>query len=287
MSTELKGSFKFGFELKEKDLRRIVDTITDKYSNSKSNNLIHQYKFKDIKGLVTETNNIDDIFFDDNVGSKKISQISLEIYDKEKTHYSNVNFFDLKSEKDEKNSINYKLSGDNRDYVFVLASELDDRINQFKKINMSNLVSDRFVPMLFVMALIPVLIILTFIKSADFKKAKIEFIEKISLENYTDTISGIKQLMFDIQLHQPTRSSDSPEIIYISFGSIMLFFVSYFILGYFLDKFFFPYNFVWGDYASEFEKRKKIRNGIFYTTIGGVLIGMIGSYIAGYLPALF
>jgi hypothetical protein len=127
---ELNNTFQRGFRLSEKDLRRIIDTVRDKLSHANMPALNITYHYKLANGALLTTQSLDELLNEENIASKRIIHLLVEFGDRATGEYGNIQFSDVIRQKDEAIPVSYKLVGTDRDSLFVLAAELDERLNQ-------------------------------------------------------------------------------------------------------------------------------------------------------------
>jgi hypothetical protein len=82
MKTEARKSFRHGFNLTEQELRRIVDTISQQFSRvAPSAQLKFEAKLRN--GTLVESSSVDDVLSFENVDSRQIVRLELDVRDSE------------------------------------------------------------------------------------------------------------------------------------------------------------------------------------------------------------
>lgn len=139
-----------GFTLTEQNLRRILDvakTQLDKIDSDKN----HDFKFVlNLNGIIFESNDIDEVVSLENQGSSSIKKLELQISNKDTNYLIDVKF-NNKSFDEESKSVYYSVNGEDRDWVFVTSSLIEERIEHTLKSENWNLKGDFSVYLSFLM----------------------------------------------------------------------------------------------------------------------------------------
>lgn len=285
MKTELKGSSQSGFKVTEKDIRRIIDLIVDKVKAKPDDIITTNITYKLANGAIITTDAVDDLFAEENAGTRRLVDLRIEIHSSSGTS-ADIRFTDLVVERDEKQSIFYKLQGEHRDPIFVLASELDERIAHTKQIALwPPRGSDVLVisaGMLAVFTLMVTMLVLVLTVPSGAK----DIINSYNDGKFSTDVAGLFQ--FIVQLEQARQPRSGPgwmpglPVFVLSIGIILM-------LGWwFMAKnYFVPFNFVWGEQIGVVEKRERQRRGILFGVGLAMIVGIISSYVAGLLPRLW
>ena len=132
MKVEKKGSFQFGFVLREKDLRRIIDTIKEQITKvNEKEKIEHNYSAKLKNGAILETSEIEHVLAVDNIGSSSVVRFTFNLKVND-NHSVVIEFLNPKIEGC-KDSITYTVSSTNKDWVFVTLSLIEERITFLKR----------------------------------------------------------------------------------------------------------------------------------------------------------
>lgn len=110
MKTELKGAWRSGFRLTEKDLRRIIDLVVEKIKTNVEQTVTKKITYKLANGAIINSENVDDIFAEENSGTKRIISVQCEMTAAAGIA-AEIRFHDLVVEKEEKNSIFLQVAG--------------------------------------------------------------------------------------------------------------------------------------------------------------------------------
>lgn len=146
MRTEAAKSFDQGFLLTEQELRRIHDQLTQQMLRLiPDDKLHHLYEVKFRNGSIAEKDNIDELFSVENYGSSSISRITIYLSDSKKVRddiaanysvYISLTFSSEGSSRDtsaDDPPVRYRIISEDRDWVFITSSQLDERIQKIKR----------------------------------------------------------------------------------------------------------------------------------------------------------
>ncbi|SCZ24878.1 hypothetical protein [Afifella marina] len=131
---EVSGGTSEGFLIDEKEIRRIIDIVIEKLAYQ--DDLRFRLKYKLANGAILEPDKIDNLFNEENIGTKKIISIGLYWFGDAEEERGEIEFINLHHDEDAGKSIRYKFIGTNRDALFVLSSELDERIKKVSVIKL-------------------------------------------------------------------------------------------------------------------------------------------------------
>jgi hypothetical protein len=138
MSTELRRPFSHGFLLTEQELRRIFDIMLQQMKRITTANVVDVFELKYKNGVVAEKATLDEIISENNGGSWEIQELKMEVVSKRQDDEIRIaiEFRKLNSSTSKDNarrSIYYYILGDERDWVYLTSSQLDDRIVKIKQ----------------------------------------------------------------------------------------------------------------------------------------------------------
>lgn len=304
MKTEARKEFSYGFVLTEQELRRIVDVAVQQLEKVTADDgppVKPQIQVKYINGTLTETDTLDDLLSMENVGSRRITRIRVGFFEMGKkfddfdteyqddVHFIGLTFNDPEVTGASSQSISYVVKGSNRDWVFVTASELDERIAKVKRRTVRALLTDTprfFFPALaFLGVLCGFAFMLTNSVSHLSSQPTAQTLEaKWKAGTLRDPIEAMiieeKDREIDRKSLDPAnivnRATLIPISILLSVGLVALLFV-YLSPG---------YIFCWGDYKKIYETRLKVRRYVFSVVIVGLVVGIIASVIANKITSL-
>ena len=291
MKTEARQSFSHGFVLTEQELRRIADVATQqlgKVRPSPPPKTEIELRFRN--GTITESDSLDDLFSLENVGAKHIVRMRIS-FESEKDnpprilsipdHVISLSFTNTEENKDER-TISYAVRGSDRDWVFVTASELEERIAKVKSFSPRTLFS-RFSSGL----VIALIFSLSFMASIYFATTPRHYSTAQTMETQwkagtlRDPIEAIIIQQKSIETMEQNRSGRLSFLLLIGLPIAIL--TSLLALGG-LGVYLYPaYVFCWGDYTKVFERRVQVRKYVFGVIVVGLIVGILASVIANKL----
>lgn len=287
MKSESSKSFHHGFELSEQEIRRIFDILSQQMrSIAKHDGFETNFEVKFDNGVIASPLSLDEITSQENLGSSAIRRLKINIQGcgPSSTYKASLQFVDPKKEDGEGNrSISYKIEGEDRDWVFVTSSQLEERIGRIKTFTLSGSFLRNFPLVLSQFLLVTVMLISIFAR-----KPATEKLSLIEQQWKNQEITDLGQLLIDVERIRIEGTSPSLSSIFrdwnvvivvilvISFGFAMF---SEEIVRYLFP----PYNFLWGDYIKVYESRKSRRNFIFVVVILSVILSVAANFIYDFL----
>jgi hypothetical protein len=282
MKTEIKEKYKSGFFVNEIELVRIKDSQNEQIKKS-SSGVDAEFKFevKYKNGVISEPTSIDEVLAEENDGSKSI--VSLTMAAKHPTNDEIeiiVSFNDINETNSDDAPINYSVKSDDKDWTFVSASTISERLLKVKSRDASKWIGDSLP---FYLINLVMLVFFTYI-SIRINNSKYEQIKelnrlKMSSKDMYDYVHKVN-LMIAGGDFDPNRalSSIMPWLI----GILILYYVMSRISNRIIS--WYPkYTFYWGDrmskYDSKISKVKFVVGGI----ILAIILGVVGNYISSRL----
>ena len=280
MKTEARKSFTHGFTLSEQELNRLLDTLTQQLERAMADGCkpVVTFKAKFKNGAIAETNSLDEILWVENVGSGAIVRLELLARDREQdpVHSASVEFTDADQERDSPTSVLYVIKGDDRAWVFVTSSEVEERIKKVKTF------SPRRFPLRRWSVILPMLGMLL----------GLFYGMSISLREQGRAIDNVEAawragqikdpILAEIDLYRTGNAAQRPPLFYIFVLPLLVIVVGY--AGYEFVAYVHPgYNFCWGDYIRVFERKKQIEKYVVIVLITGILVSTAGGIIANFL----
>jgi len=293
MKTEAKKGYKFGFLLFEAELRRLHEVMVQQIRKTPIGEEFRtKFQLKYRNGSVAFPASLDEVLEQENFGSSGILRLKMEVSDKDenasymigvqfsKVDEDGINYFSSIGNYD---PIGYVVSGDDRDWVFVTSSQLDERIGKIKAFPASRFSSGarRSTFITLPLMIIP-LVFLFMVLFADYRQGHLASEQLNLLENNwkSGIIKDSGELI--IQTAKINLGSTKPP-----FNDIMLSITEiigvYFILllsGLCYLYFHPSYNFLWGDYLSDYEKRRSRGNLLFVGIILALVLCVLGNFIS-------
>ncbi|MCZ7399561.1 MAG: hypothetical protein O8C62_07780 [Candidatus Methanoperedens sp.] len=121
-------SYDWSIVVDEKELRRLDEIIKDAFGDSQETTLKYNIKCSD--GSLIETDDINEVVSEENPKNHQIEYITVNTENPKfsKKIYISLGKKDTSSEK----SVSYSISGDTRDWVYLTASKIEERVKNLK-----------------------------------------------------------------------------------------------------------------------------------------------------------
>ncbi len=244
-----------GFCLDEEALRRIFDLMCEQLRVATPDaELRTKFSLEFSGGVESDLGSIDEVLAQDNSGELEIKALKLIARDENLLNHISVHFSDP-SRPLGGPPIFYCVQGESRDWVFVTSSKLEDRFAHVKRF--------AFTPRLYHRSLLTYFLF-TFVLPA-----------LITLAIAT----GLFNLVLVWGSESGANALFGPLLV---FSALLL--LGLWSSGLNLFRYLFPpYNFYWGDYVAEYDKRRRRAAFLFnVVVVGGILallMGLLGSYI--------
>jgi hypothetical protein len=290
MDAESKKSYHHGFILKEADLRRLVNLIEDQFNKLSDRPGVGAFRMKFRNGAITENTSLDEVLAQENIGSNQIVRLSYS-HNSDEPNPNSVQIEFINADLDDDAgivSVRFKVFGHDRDWVIITSSLLEERVDKFKRFALNQLFgkgpSKAFVRLLLplIVVFIPILISIgiPLLTGAH----KVTPADKLAEAWKSGTIKDpVEAIIFLEKEKKGFGPQGEPfpikEVVYF-FGSIIVLLL---IMAFFL-KYYLVYNFLWGEYVEEFNRRESTRRfwliviavGIVVSFVGGILANNIG-----------
>lgn len=265
MAANVDYEFKNFFELNEERLRRIHSILKNRVNDSNSENI--NFRVTRVDNLVYITKNIDDIINEENDSVSKI--ISLEVYFGDESNRVSLFFKN-------KDGASMRITGSDRDNVFLLSSELKEYINKevatIKNWNNLNFKEVAISSLIFISGF--------FLYKVKYLKENNESVIANALSSQDVNV----KLDYIISHLSNTFQVTSPVLIMLLVTAFFIVTTSIFPISRFIN-YFFPRNlFLVGKQLSIIEKRRKTNSNIFWVVIVG---GTISLLLAYFSPKIF
>jgi hypothetical protein len=291
MKTEARQSFSHGFVLTEQELRRIADVATQqlvKVRPSPPPKTQIELRFRN--GTITESDSLDDLLSLENVGAKHIVRMRISFESERDVpgrvislpdHLISLTFANTEENKDER-PISYAVRGSDRDWVFVTASELEERIAKVKSFS-----PRRFFSHFPFSLVVTLLFALSFMAAIYFATRPRHYSTAQTMETQwkagtlRDPIEAIIIQQKSIETMEQNRTGRLAFAQLFGIPIAITIALSAFAgLAVYLYP---PYIFCWGDYTKVFERRVQIRKYVFGVIVVGLIVGILASIIANKL----
>ncbi|MGD0548084.1 MAG: hypothetical protein ABR991_09720 [Terracidiphilus sp.] len=285
MKTEAKKVFECGFVLGESELRRIHDTLIQQIKRTsigESFQTMYQLKYRN--GSVGYLTNLDEVLEQENFGSTTILRLRMAVFDREEkpSNRISVEFSNTKEDKGyDSEPISYTVFGEDRDWVFVTGSQLDERIGKISKFSPTQFFDRKGRSWIFPILLM-LLMFMGYYFSTRVHSAYSDGLRKIDVVERNlkaGMIADRDQVTIDVARIILTSNDPSvAEYIWLPFA-MMIPILIFPALSYLYSYFHPPFNFLWGDYVTLHNRRK----GIWRFLIGGVLLAIVLGIVINYL----
>lgn len=284
MRTEARRKYSCGFELTEQELRRIHDVADQQMKRILTDGKYETaYEVRYQNGAIAEPKTLDEIFEQENWGSASIRLVALRFADKLETPKTkiSVTFADPDAIENADRPIFYEIEGEDRDWVFVASSQLSERISRVERFNWAGFRKSRFTSLIFVVIMMLGM------------GMGLALIKDPTAQRHSESVKALRQSWKNGELRDPVdallrveelRAATASEFrpvalvlpLFIPMLVTPLLFVGNLLLA---DYSFRAYHFVWGEYLTEYEKKKGRRRfvlvGVILTIVLGVLANLV------------
>ena len=279
MKTEVTRNYKWGFILSEQELRRISQTCHDHLKKNVPDPKIQiEAVLRD--GSVIEGNTIDEILTLENAGSKRIQRVSLTYDDGQEVNDWKIFLVFEDAEKNPRSwtSIFTEVTGKSRDWAFLAAADIEERIKKIKSIAPAYIIENRW------FAIVPVALSMLIFLTAFFSFAmNTTAADKLDVAYENGTIKDPIEAMIFLE-RAKQESFTAAQFLPLLALSMLLPYALFFGLGKLVGILAPSYNFYWGDYIAYLDRRKSAQNIIWTVVILGVIVSIISAYILRFLP---
>lgn len=284
---EVKKSYQTGFALTESELRRLHEVLVQQIKKTPiGDDFVMSYELKYRNGAVSYPISIDDVLDQENFGSLGVLRFRIEIADKEEKPSNMIGVLFCNVDEDDwyLNPISSVVLGEDRDWVFLTSSQLDERIGKTRLFSLSRFFSGKRASVLS-FALFS-LLVLTFVTTslafASHRQEHQAVVQLDALESSwkAGTLKDSAEVAIQTSRIIISRGDISTaEMLWpFGIGLFIIVVITLFSAGY---KYFQPsYNFLWGDYVAVYEKRKSIGRLIFVSVILATFVGLVVSFIS-------
>lgn len=265
MAANVEHDFNKYFELDEEKLRRIHSIVKKRVNENGSENI--KFRVTRLDNLIYSTDKIDEVINEENDSISKIT--SIEIYHNYLGNSISIAFKN-------KTGVSIKITGEDRDNVFLLSSELKEYINKeistYKYFNAATLKT-----LLLLAALLSFGVII-------YKLPISGGIDDNSLKNILENQDVNEKLNFIVEQSR-IKKQITPILLLIPITLVFILIASALSpLGKIIDYFFPRNTFMIGKQISSIEKRRKLKSNIFWIVCVGGMLSLALTYLA---PKLF
>lgn len=280
MKSEVFKTFKCGFVLSEQDIRRVWNCCEQHFSklNPQNPHIVLEANLKDAS--VVSTKSIDEILSLENGGAKQITKVNLNIRDAEKDAKHSIEVTFRNGYRDATSWISMALlvQGEDRDWVFLAADEIEDRLKRLRRLGVEYLAAHRLIlPILMGVCVLLAFSFLIIFTGSAVRDALAQIEEKVSAGQELNPVSVL------LQIEQAKQARNLWGILPVLLCTVAVPLVLVYLISELLPRLLCSYHFCWGEYTSVYERRRS-RAKIFW--ISGVLAVLI-SIIAGLIVKNF
>ena len=275
MKTEVKPKIKSAFKLDDTEITRIKDAMNDQIKKNSGSDANFKYEVKYNNGVIAEHTAIGDITSEENFGSKSVRRVSLQaesVSDPDTKII--VNFSDISFDDDKDDyPISYEVYSSDKDWTFVTASIVDERIEKIRRNAFINLLLGGIRPEFFLFTMMRVFG--AFISVSLAMKSPAEALAQIDAARLSS--KDVFEYVYKIDRIQASRNTyyqRSPDWLMLATLVMMM---AVFFIGR-IKKIFPMYVFYWGDRVKSYD----FRVGVIKVVLGSVglafLVGIITNF---------
>lgn len=257
--------FQKRFLLNEENLRKISDIILKRINDKDKYKILYTVYRND--SFCFDTENIIDVINEDNSKEQKINRILILVKDIEKKD------FVLDLEFDKKETVSFRIKADNKDFVYLLSSDLKDYI----KNNVAVCLRYSEETVRLINRYFPLLVILFFTLIIPIKGMYNNIIDKTILNNVLNSNDILEKVNFIIENNYKTSNDYNFVIIYL-IVFIIVFLITIFI-NRILSVFIISNIFIIGKEKDVYESRLKRRSNIIWVIVVGLILSVVSGLI--------
>ncbi|MGA2890077.1 MAG: hypothetical protein ABSE51_18680 [Terracidiphilus sp.] len=294
LKTESIKKYSSGFALTESELRRLHELLVQQIKRTPiGDEFKTSYELKYRNGSVAYPATLDDVLAQENFGSAGILRLTMEVFDKEEKP-SNMIGIQFRNPTEEESAwdlkpISFNARGEDRDWVFLTSSQLDERVGKIARFSPDRLLSRKggLGTMLTLFSALP-LLFLAMMFSGIYQHS-LDAVRRLDALEGNWKAGNLKDpVEASIQIGRIGLESSRIPIDGMLWPLMVIFGVFFaLVVSWFCYKHFYPsYNFLWGDYLAVYEKRRSKGNilfvGILLTLALGILVNFISKRIGLY-----
>lgn len=302
MPVEQQRIFNHGYVLAESSLRRIVDTMKEQILKvDPSFNDSEKYIVKFKNGVIADIYSLEDVLGLENGGSRTIIELSICLESPDQKTRIQISYINIDNkESSASKPIELKILGEERDWVFVTSSLLEERLGATKKFSCRHFFGKsgygKTISYLTMMCMLGFMFftIISIDPNASQNQAHVQLIEKLDKieklyneKKITDPVAVILQLKrIDLAASDFLAEKKVPPAFkYFMFAIIPLMLIVLLpeILGNSFQNIFPRYIFSWGETDDLYQKAENKKKFLW----GGIVLSLVISYFGGALANIF
>lgn len=279
MKTEISRSFTWGYALSEQELRRIVQTCLEHLLKIGIEDPSQHYEARLRDGAIFSTKSIDDILSLENGGSRTIERLTIRYEDEQDRESASIEITYQDGQKNRKNwtSISYSVTGPSRDWAFVAASELDDRVKRTKKLSLAYWLNHRVVSFMLAGATF-----VSFAIAIEYLRPKIDIASQLERAYKQGQLNHpIEAMIFVERAQARNQSPENWALMMLTAFSVPPLIV--FGLAGLLSRVHMPYVFYWGDQIHKYDRARSHINVFWIVIVLGLLVSIAAGLLTNYL----
>ena len=281
MRTKNQRSYNTGFVLTEHELRQIYHLIIEEFKKylGSTVNIKMYYEIRYRNGSISEPNSLDTIMEQENIDSSAITHLGITFTDDNNPflYAVTLRFINLDLEKYGSASISYTVIGNDKNWVLIVTSLLDERIKRIKRFRIAS--PDNIINLL--LAMMVSLFAWTVIALPNSKSSELNKLKLIEQNYKNGKLKNPIEALIEIEKYKIDANYPSmPMNSMAGLGIILTLIIIVFATVYYC---FSSYNFCWGEYVAYKKRRENIGKFILVTVILGLVIGVTGNYISARL----
>lgn len=277
--TEIKNSYNDGFVLNEIELTRIKDVQNDLVKRiNGGKDAAFEFQAKYHNGAIYKPLSLSDILAGENHGSSRVVRILMRAKDNGNNNVIVIQFSDVAHEGRSIDAISYSIQAQDKDWAFVAASTIDERIKKVKMPRATKIFSVSFQTLTSFVMLLALLAVMLLASSMDISQNQ----HILALEDAKRTAMDAVDFLYKYERFKLENNRSKDYLPYMMPGFMMLMFALVFGSR-LLFRSFPMYNFCWGDYDRVYNRKVNILKFLFGTIMLSLLLGVLGNYLYGNL----
>jgi hypothetical protein len=280
MRTESKKTYSEGFALTESELRRLHDIQLHQMQKSGCGTVFQtRYELKYLNGCISYPTSLDEVLAQENFGSIALQRLRMDVFDKDDKESATVIAiqFDnsIGDEWDSESPIRFVVRGNDRDWVFITSSMIDERIRKVKLLDLRHLSRGPSLAIILAAFLSAILVGVAPPRPVSLKS--LDALESAwragSIKDPVEVTLRAVRISLEARQFPIVVQRMLTGLVAIGGASLAFF---HFLYGYFFPR----YNFLWGDYLSLYKKRTSIGRFLLSGVLLAILLGLVVNFIS-------
>jgi hypothetical protein len=282
MRSEARRIYSDGFFLSEQELRRLYDIAIQQMKKTiLSESIKSEIEVKFRNGVISNPEKLDDVFTLENEGSASIEEISMDLFDKEeKPNYRVLVSFSNPLTQYNSESIRYYIVGNERDWVFITSSLIEERISKIKRFTTRRFMGKslgRYVSNAYTTIASLFFIVLVFTFFVFQAAPRSETLESIEADWRSGRLTDPLEALIRLEKRATFSGINATGQAFLFATFILSVLVA--VLIPLLAFFYPPYVFYWSDGMKRVDRRRSIGNFILIVVILGIVLSVISNFV--------